>query len=500
MLIMGRHPLLESVAQQYAAQGWEVALWQTGEALPTTEELYGCGEFFVTADDPTGLQPEAADYAAMALLAKLAGRMANRPGDGRPTCHLLLRSQRVLRMVQSCDFCEAVRQRLDVYPFTVAEVWSRTIRLDDQPITAQSAQRAHLVVFGMNEVAEAVVIQAALTAHYPNYVTNHKLRTRITMIADDAIRRHEELTNRYPHLFDNSFYRVIGPAQEGTGGACQRSFHRPRYDGEREDFVDVEWEFVEAAPWDADLRAKLQRWATDEGRLLTVVMAHEDGNRNQSEALLLPDELFRNGVPVHVWGQEDCGYDVTLPLVRMAKNVNYVYDRCYAENFADDEGLHPSPFTPHPSPLLVPAEIDREAREHSWARLSGVKRLSNIYNAMTIASKMRSAGLEENEWDLFYDIPQQDIELLAQVEHNRWSVEELILGFRPCTDQEQQQVEADISQKSVLKKRMVHYDLRAYNDLRADDTGKSVKVYDRCICAALPLIAKAFAEEKGGGA
>ena len=28
----------------------------------------------------------------------------------------------------------------------------------------------------------------------------------------------------------------------------------------------------------------------------------------------------------------DSGYDITLPLVRMAKNVNYIYDYCYHEN------------------------------------------------------------------------------------------------------------------------------------------------------------------------
>ena len=113
---------------------------------------------------------------------------------------------------------------------------------------------------------------------------------------------------------------------------------------------------------------------------------------------------------------------------------------------------------------------------------------------------MRSVGLDAHEWELFYDIPQQDIELLTEVEHNRWSVEELILGYRPCTDEELQKIEADISLKSIFKTKKIHYDLRAYNDLRPDETGKSVKVYDLCLCTCLPLIAKAFADEKGGEA
>ena len=122
--------------------------------------------------------------------------------------------------------------------------------------------------------------------------------------------------------------------------------------------------------------------------------------------------------------------------------------------------------------------------------VSGVKRMSNIYNAMTIGVKMRSMGFKEDDWDKFYDMSQEDIETLAEVEHNRWSVEELMLGWRPCTDQEQREVESDISMKEILKKRKIHYDLRAYNDLRPDSSGKPVQIYDRCLSACIPLIAK----------
>ena len=124
--------------------------------------------------------------------------------------------------------------------------------------------------------------------------------------------------------------------------------------------------------------------------------------------------------------------------------------------------------------------------------------MSNIYNAMTIGIKMRSMGFVEDDWEKFYDLSQEDIEMLAEVEHNRWSVEELILGWRPCTAEEERMVEADISQKEELKKRKIHYDLRPYDDLRPDATGKPVALYDLCLCSCLPLITKSFADEEGG--
>ena len=259
--------------------------------------------------------------------------------------------------------------------------------------------------------------------------------------------------------------------------------------------MDVEWEFVEAESWDADVREKLKLWSSDDKQLLTVVMAGEDCYKNKSEALHLPNELYVSNTPIYIYGERMPEYDITQPLVRMAKNVNYIYDRCYADNYANDDsaqaGWH----------LRYAVEIDPAERERSWTRLSNVKRMSSLYNAMTIPTKMRSVGLQDNEWSDFYDIPQQDIELMAQVEHNRWSVEELILGFRPCTDEEQREIEADVkTQKKVYKARKIHYDLRAYRDLRPDETGKPVEIYDLCLCSCLPLIAKAFANEEGGKA
>ena len=84
---------------------------------------------------------------------------------------------------------------------------------------------------------------------------------------------------------------------------------------------------------------------------------------------------------------------------------------------------------------------------------------------------------------------------VAEVEHNRWSVEELILGFRPVTDEEQEILEKDITRKREFRDRFIHYDLRAYDDLRPDANGTDVRIYDKCISAAIPLIAGTFRKE-----
>ena len=504
VLIVGEHPLVDDVRRQYETAGWTV--WYLTDACAEDVAIGEYDELFLTAEhvaEPykAGQQKAlAADYEVMAMLGRLADGVDPKKRNGRKVrCHLLVNTVEVLRQLQTTDWNDGIRERVDVYPFSMDEVWSRQVRLDHEPITVQSDKHAHLVIFGMSQMGEMVAINAAQMAHFPNYVRDHTLRTRITFVDVHAIDLSKSIINRYRHLFDNSFYRVVKPDDPDA----VKLFHKPMYDGHREDFVDVEWEFVQATVTDTSLREKLTRWVHDDRQQLTIVLAHNDTNRNVSETMLLPAVVGKIGVPAYVRtanpislghsshimpiGMVDQGYDVALPLVRMAMTVNHVYDRCYADNYEAWNGQ-----------LRYAVEIDKQARDASWERLNNLKRMSSLYNAMNIPTKLRSIGLNEGEWDKFYDIPQQDIELLAQVEHNRWCVEELIMGWRPCSDEERQAVEADIDKKEELKQKRIHFDLCAYGELKLDKTGKPVTIYDLCLCSCLPLITKAFTDEKGG--
>ena len=478
VFVLGDHPIAMDIINRYNDLNTEVVHQQKQSAESIDINAY---------NEICLLSEPNEDQKYIAQLNKLVARYdINKHGDRRLVCHLLLQEREALRMLQTCDFCKFIKHKIDVYPFSVEEIWSRNIVLDYEPITIHSDRHVHLVIFGMGEVAETVAIQAAHIAHYPNYVRDHSLRTRITLISENAETLSEEIIKRYRHLFDNSYYRIVKPSEENA----VRVFHKPMYERKREDFVDVEWEFVDAENWHPDVREKLKQWAQDDKQLLTVVMADKIVDKNVAMSLFLPDELYLRSIPIHKYNPNAVEYDVTMPLVQMAKIVNYIYDRCYNDNFKNWQGE-----------IFSSVEINAVDRDRLWVDLSNVKRWSSIYNAMTIPTKMRSIGLNEDDWDKFYDISQQDIEILAQVEHNRWNVEELILGYRPCTDEEQDKIAADVdTQKDAFKARKIHYDLRAYNDLRPDKTGRSAKIYDLCLSAALPLIAKTFVDEKGGRA
>lgn len=207
-IIIGKHPLVESLKQQYEALQTDVSHFVDEDTLPSKSDLNACDELFVLTD-PSKRQDEDIDSKAIALLGLLADKIdADALKGKRIICHLMLQSQRALQHLRTNDFCAPIKQMIDVYPFTMEEVWSRSIALDHIPITIQSEQHAHLVIFGMNELAYMVAIHATETAHYPNYVRDHSLRTRITLVDEQARTKYGELIQRYPQFqthYDNLY-------------------------------------------------------------------------------------------------------------------------------------------------------------------------------------------------------------------------------------------------------------------------------------------------------
>ena len=492
-IIIGLHPIVQNLTRQYKEKGFDVDYQQPFP--PVLQRLNDYDEMVLIAN-------AGEDEKVIALLAAYSQHYhTEHHGGRRMRCHLMVQSRRTLQMLYSCELCDAIKKKFDVYPFTLDDEWCKSIVLDWEPINIQSEKHVHLVIFGDGEVAESMAIHAVHVAHYPNYIHNHSLRTRITMVTSEAESKYEDFIKRHINLFDNCYYRVVKPSDKNA----VKMLHRPMYEGKREDFVDVEWEFVEADCQDALLRRKLQLWAEDCRQVLTLVFAHKEEDKNICQAILLPDAIFARRIPVyiyshvervlpsvssfHLFGLSDRGYDLNLPIVEMAKSVKYVYEQCYnyIESVDRKEGRE-----------LFPISIDKEECEGLWREESSIKRQSCIRNAMSIPTKLRSIGLEENDWEKFYDLTREDIEILAEVEHNRWNVEELILGYRPCTDKELRDIERDVArEKGKHKSRMIHYDLCAYNELRTDHTGKSVKVYDLTLSYSLPLIVKSLCEERG---
>ena len=548
ILILGLHPILQDITSQYEQRGATVTL--AGRYSCETCELSDYTEIVILNAATEATSDADADAQAIALLNVLAKDLTppltgNSEGNTkgaqafRPLTHVLLRCYSTLRMLLLTDLPAVVNESLEVYPFTMEDTWAKNIcvqlpgitmgnrkgalpygpyePLDRQPIDAHSQQTVHIVICGFGEQAQSVAINAALTCHYPNYREDDALplRTRITIICDDISRQRDEFIAMYRHLFDNSYWRAIDIRRQAV------DFHEPMYAGQRKDFVDVEWEFVDAAATDLYIAKRMEQWATDGGRQLTLVIAGDNDEANMSLALSMPPAVYERHIPVLVsqrsdalasvlgqspkagqpprfgnvrlFGMIDRGYDVSLPLLKMAKYLNYFY--AYQYDHKDD----------------VPTVLPKADVEMSWNKAKKLMdRFSSIYNPMTIASKMRSVGHTQDDCDTFYALNQTEIEILARTEHNRWSVERLIAGQRPCTDDEREEIAADINRilstgasdegnlKRVYnKERDIHYDLRAYDELSVDATGQNARAYDYALTACIPLIVKTYCEDYG---
>lgn len=429
-------------------------------------------------------------------------------GGRRLECYVVLNSPTSLWLLQTVGLPKDIVDKVDVFATTMEDLLAKTVfvklpnlpscfpSLDREPISCDSETTVHLVIVGFSSQAEALALNAALVAHYPNYCKDTQLRTRITIIDDNVYGGRDRLTQRYVHLFDNSYYRTLNLSD--TNPQCK--LHRPIYEKEnRKDFVDVEWEFVNGNIRNDAVRHKLEEWSTDSRQQLTIAICHPDQDRNFSESFGLPQAIYKNKIPVlchtegndmmtfikngdtyksiYPFGNGCCDINTLRILKYLAQRVNFVYSHCFS--------LAPG------DPITAPSHIDENRPEKLWREVDSLpKQYSNIFNAMTLGTKMHSIGHTSEDWKEYYALTKEEINILTEVEHNRWSVEELILGYRPVTDEEEKLVEEDISQKKVLRSKKIHYDLRAFDDLRADSTGKNVNVYDMALTQGIPLIIK----------
>ena len=119
-----------------------------------------------------------------------------------------------------------------------------------------------------------------------------------------------------------------------------------------------------------------------------------------------------------------------------------------------------------------------------WFETQYAFQQSNIYAANSIPFKLRSMPHKENK-----ELSENEIDIMARTEHNRWNMERLLMGFRPYELSERiefkqilvsDDTKAIESLKTMLKetkiKLLKHKDIAPYEELL-----DSSKKYDRTI-------------------
>lgn len=426
------------------------------------------------------------------------------------TCETLIAYQTTYALFKMNGLTKEINDHVIFAPFCFEESWAyRTFvsgkyssvdgvnidykPLDREPITANSEKYVHLVIIGISKIGVALAKQAALVAHYPNFITKG-IRTKITMIDINAYQEMLYLVGANEELYNESSYTYQNIENGQVVGEEQNLEIK---NGTKQSYLGVEWEFIECRVECQQCQQLLKEWSIDDKQVLTVASCINFSPSSIAVGLYLPRELYEspNNVEILVnqqttasiigilevekyrnvrpFGMLDICYDLGYSSIyNQAKMVNYIYTYCY-----DTKGGVPD------------AMCDQATLDKHWLKLKPAKQWSNIYNACTVPTKLRSFGLDklpQSEWAL----SESDYDLLAEMEHNRWNVEELFLAYRVPTPSERALIESDPAQyKDYYKTLFVHNDIRPFAQLTPDGSGLPVRRYDYAIVKSLKLLA-----------
>ena len=129
-------------------------------------------------------------------------------------------------------------------------------------------------------------------------------------------------------------------------------------------------------------------------------------------------------------------------------------------------------------------EGDEKELVESWFNTQYAFQQSNMYAANSIPFKLRSLSVRENK-----RLSEEEIDLMARTEHNRWNIERLLMGFSPYPFSERMVFKEILSSdnigaaqelntklKAAKKKLFKHKDIAPYDELLDGS-----KRYDRTI-------------------
>lgn len=416
--------------------------------------------------------------------------------DGKLKCHVNLENQSTFTAFKATHIYRTLDKNIEFMPFNIHELWAKKILVDNFAIYPKgengelqvqrylpidgvdgigydSDKRVHIVVVGMNQMGTAFGMQAALLAHYPNFLRNHNLRTTITFIDDRAKIEGDYLKGRFASLFDLCRYKtvvcektkLIYDKANVDNGYTDPMGKGGRYHHLGENFMDLQWEFIEGNIASDDVKKYLTDIAEDTNKITTIAICFNHPQQSIASALYLPGKIFRSAHQILVYQQNSFDlinkvangevewkrYKNMFPFGMiegsymgdafdntMAKLEHYLYD--FTRN---NKGLNK-----HNIAKVLRKESQDEnfanRIDDLWDELGIVQKLSNIDLAESIPTRLRSImGKTYSGYpgEISHIINNDDklLERMAQTEHNRWLTERLMMSYRPVDKEEKRE-------------------------------------------------------------
>lgn len=289
--------------------------------IETAEEVYILGED--SSSDGIETYHDTMNMECLRLINKEAESVArfqeSDTGDNRLVCRMMFEYQTSFNLFQTTDIND---KKINFRPFNYYEMWAQKV-LVCQDLTAPTDKSlyiplegyegiksddnsfVHLVIVGMSRMGIAMAIEAAHLAHYPNFEAQRK-RTRITFIDSNMKQERHQFMERFKDMFllarrrdvmnfcensalyNNDLYPWISPHTDPNS----TSPYRGDYLGD--DFIDIEWEFINGSVEHPAIQRYLVDASADDEAKLTIAICLPDNNRAIAAATYLSDKVYHS--------------------------------------------------------------------------------------------------------------------------------------------------------------------------------------------------------------
>lgn len=429
-------------------------------------------------------------------------------------CRVLFEYQTTFSVFQFYDIDGKVKSVIDFKPFNYYEMWAQKLfvnkEIDPLKLEAVACEGGflplegadgikkdddnyvHLFVVGMSRMGVAMAIEAAHLAHYPNY-EQKKIRTKITFVDENASQEKDFFMGRFKELFQLSHWRY--GFVDAKDELIWQKPHVPKdCDYLGGDFLDIEWEFINGG---IELNA-VQTYILESANPLakvTVAICLPESNRAHAAGLYLDKRIYESDSVLQVLVYNRYGNSIVnafysenakCPYFNKLKSFGAPEDCFDAEAMAQIEmiGKEIDRVYEEINKRFVKPAMKRAGQVDTEVKYKGKSKVakfwSNIYNGNMTWTKLRSIGYKGSV--LFPD----EITLLSDVEHNRWNIEQLLMNFRPLTEEEQSAVIEKRQDKEVLKGKMAHLNICSNRRLaELKDVDVAARAYDEGLTTLL---------------
>lgn len=444
------------------------------------------------------------------IAAELNGSKAEREEEkvrtGRSTrkvCKVMFEYQTTSSLFQFSDISDDIKDNLIFIPFNRYESWARKVivegacgnieysPLEGSGIPEDSSEFVHFVIVGMSKMGTAMGVEALKQAHYLN---SKKARTRITFIDTNADKEMGFFKGRYSNMFELMRSRYLDMTASDCKGDYDAKWSDPMMKDDcrwkhladnGENFIDVEMEFIKGDVASDAVRKCLVTMAANENAKLTVAVCLTRTHQAVAASLYLPLELYRSARLQQVWVYQMESEDILSNISTVGNDLRYEKIRPFGMVFGEymnDRSLYLKAMLVNvaydisngynkvgwPQNISVKSDKGYEEARRQWKKLSVDKGWSNRFFADSMYIKIRNVMQHDPKYGSYASVLKllaSDLDgtiakitdainghkdSLAYCEHNRWTMQQLILGYSPA-DEVLDKIFEDLENKVISK-------------------------------------------------